>query len=144
MHSDGPKVFCPTSRRVYHCIWTGPFSDLKRHTLQEHSKIILRNNQFCLNREFFYVIYRGYVLKDETGNLYYLNVCYHIDGMLYFNVVPTADECEKRKYRLVVKGVGYEGEIGPQLRRYARVPCRHILKSMGEAKESLKIAFEFV
>lgn len=126
-----------------YCMWSGFFSDLKRHMLEEHPVTLLTNNVLIVKREHFRMR-RGYLLRDQGGNPYYLNVCYHIDKMLYFKVFSMVDECEKRKYRIRVTGWSFEGEIGAELGKYTRIPLKNIFQSLLEVEDRLEIAFEFV
>lgn len=146
MHFDGPKLFCPTNpnfSNVSQCHWSGSLLDLKHHVLEEHLTSLLTDNVLIIKRDFLKIC-RGFFLKDTAGNMYCLNVCYHIDNMLYFKVIPMADGCETRRYRVTVTGASFELEIGTELGKCARFPLKSIFESMGEASERLEITFEFV
>lgn len=109
---DESNLFCPTIRRHFFCNWKGHFTDLQGHLLKDHKTMFLKNNVLILNKSNFSLMNRGFLITDESKQIYYLSVCYHFDRMLYLHVMSLNDRLERRKYRVKMNEESFEGVVG--------------------------------
>lgn len=64
----------------------------------------------------FFVLNRGFLVNDQFGQMYFVNVCYHVDQNLYVHVIALNDQRANRNYYRVqvveMEHVVYEGKVG--------------------------------
>lgn len=134
---DESNLICPTIRRHFFCNWKGHFTNLQDHLLEHHKIMLLKNNVLILTKPLLYMMNRGFLITDELKQFYYVSVCYQIDRMLYLHVMSLKDRSERRKYRVRMNEVSFEGVVDGV--DYVRVAVGEIF---GDG-QTLKVSFEF-
>lgn len=74
----------------------------------------LKTNTFELMGSQYFNMSKGFIISDGREKTYFLNLCYHIDRILYMYMISLKNPSEVREYSVLTMGQKYMAKVGAE------------------------------